>query len=376
MIVKNNELQLTASNELLGVSELVQFFNDLETQQDLLREVDKDGRLIFAYDHAPHIHDVEIPNDHYDTYLNILYESITALLKVFNVDTACIDDLLIICSTYRFVQSALQRAVQRKVGLLEDAKLLIKLLLVPFPPESKYDLDGMNEEQIHNFLADFRRDKATKYLRNGVLDRSLIEPEYFSILSMLERGIKIDIEARDNKGNKKWYYILFSPWITTSIFHKTDSGKQPIALTKSQNSTLLRSFLKDLINDQAARETEFFNVIKEPAFNNKRKKLLAPFIHGREEATHNQVLRIISNQLATFLINAKLTAKPKRRGIYTKDTKVMIYYLFSLQSLLLVNKETHLHKSPDALRLIVQEFKHMSDNHRSMIAAKFSEIIK
>lgn len=376
MIVKNNELHLTASNELLGVSELVQFFNDLETQQNQLREVDKDGRLIYAYDHAPHVNDAEIPNDQYGSYLSTLYDSIIDLLKAFNVDPICADDLLIISSTYRFVQSGLQRAVQRKVGLLDDAKLLIKLLLVPFPPESQSDLDHMNEEQMHNYLMEFRRDKATKYFKNGEFDRNLIEPEFFSILSKLERGIKIDVEGKDIKGNKKWYYVLFSPLITTSIFHKTDTGKQSILLTKSQNSILLRTFLKNLVTDQAARETEFFNVIKEPMFNNNRNNLLAPFVHGREEATHNQVLRVISNHLATYLINANLITKPKRRGLYTQETKVLIYYLLSLQSLILVNKENHLHTSQATLHLITQEFINISDEHKALIASKFSEIIK
>ncbi len=369
MIIHNNECLVNLSNKLTGIDD---FLNDLDNQQRLSRGINESNELVYKYDHLPHFNEgYSLPVSYFET----MYNSIQELLRFFKLDTSVADDLMVICSSYKYIQSTLHNKLKQSVGAMDDAKLLVKLLLVPFQTESVNDLDDMDDEAIHNYLMDFRRDKALKYIKNGVLDRSLIEPEFFSILSKLEKGIKIDVQSTDLKGNQKWYYILFSRLISSNLSYHQTTGKRSFSLTKAQNQTLLRGFLKELLTEQAKRDTDFFKVIREPLFNNNRQKLLIPFINGRESATHNQILKSLTATIGKYLTRNNLMPKPKRRGQLTTEAKVFIFYLYSLQSLVLVNKLEYLN-SPEELHEIVKEFKSLSKDKMALIASKFNEIIK
>lgn len=369
MKFNDNEVWISLSNRL-GYN--ANFLNNFEIQQTLSRGVDENGIWYIKYDHLPHIPNPPIQSNE---YFLVLYQAIQKLLTTFNINPEVADDLMVICSSYSYFDLVSLVRLQVDKSIMDNAKLLVKLLLVPFPDEKETDLDDMNDETILHYLQDIRRDKATKYIKNGYLDRSLIEPEYFSILSKLERGIKINLESKDVKGKDKFYYILFSRLITTSFTVPSSRGNQTIQLTGGQNHSILRIFLKELLSEQARYNKDFFKVIRDPLFNNNREKLLRPFINGRISKTHNQILKQITPLIANYLTENNFILKPKRRGIMTEDMKVFTYYLYSLQSLLLINKQPHI-KTEKELHEIVIEFTSLTIKDRFKIASKLNEIIK
>lgn len=376
-MLKDNELLLEVTTTARAHDFVRLFVEDFYIDQQISRGVNDNGLMQIAYQHAPHIESSCITD--YPAYYMALKYSLNELFTCFGYDTALINDLLILSSSYQYIKEKHYRENSPERTIYNNAKLLTRLLLVPFPAVTKENIfktaDGAQREEMDEYILQSVQQITERpiddFKSEGALNVNLIDEKTFERLGMFLNSFYISIEKPKGKkrGTHTWQ---FSSSITMNFL----DNKTTLPITKSQQNNFTRSIILDLILEQQTNNTVLFDVITEPDFNQDRKSKLSAYVRGRKEFSHNMILTETSKQILSYLdVHAPINLA-RRKGSFSKDLKVFLYYFYALQSLLLVDTKPYMRSTPEHLYQIVREFKQLTMITKNAIASKFNEIVK
>lgn len=375
------ELQLAVNDKIPVQGHIQTFINHYYFQQDLFKGYTDTGDKLYRYPIFHISQDPTSATSTYDeSYLTYLITITSKLLELHDISPDHLDNILFLCGMYSYFEEIQSRRDVGRKDKLRNAKLLTKLLKIPFPAVTKHNILDFthDEEHILGALCLITKSEPEAFKTDGTLDLKLIDNELWPLLTKKLTAIEIEFEI-NNPGKYLSQFetsrsLFFSPFIKANIISTTDHGTASIPLIDQHSDKMIRLFLSDLITSEKRENTEFFKIVSQQSFNAKGYNKLNKFINSRIGSSHNGILREISLLISDYLHVNKLMFKPKRGGEISTDMKVFIYSIFSLLGLVLIKGKF---QPPITSDTLLNTFNHVQNtSNKSKIISQFSEITK
>ncbi|MDP3470217.1 MAG: hypothetical protein Q8S11_17885 [Daejeonella sp.] len=375
------ELQLVVNVKIPVQGHIQTFINHYYFQQDLFKGYTDTGDKLYRYPIFQISQDTTSATSTYDeSYLTDLITITSKLLELHGISPDHLDNILFLCGMYSYFEEIQSRKKVGRKDKLTNAKLLTKLLKIPFPTVTIHNIFDFAHDDDHvlGALCLIKKSKREAFETDGTLDLKLIDDDLWPLLTKKLIAIEIEFEI-NNPGRyvsqlETSRSLFFSPYIKANLISTTDHGTASIPLIDQHSDKMVRLFLSDLIASEKRENTEFFRIVSQQSFNAKGYNKLNKFINSRIGSSHNSILREISLLISDYLHLNKLMFKPQRGGEISTDMKVFIYSLFSLLGLVLIKGKFQHTITSDTL---LDTFNHVQNTaNKSKIISQFSEIIK
>jgi hypothetical protein len=374
-----NEIQLVFNNKILVQGNVHGFLNHYYFQQELSRGFTSEGHRIYRYTLLQGSEETSFPISYDERYLTELITVLNQLLKIHGIPAEHLDNILFLCGMYPYFEEIQYRQNVSRKDKLINAKLLTKLLKVPFPVitiNNIFDF-ARDEDHILGALCLLTKSEPEVFMTNNRLDLKLINDDLWPLLTKKLTAIEIEFEINNTSKyiaqSETYRSLFFSPYIAANLVNTTQ-GTVSIPLTDQHSDKMIRLFLSDLITSEKTENTEFFTIVSQQSFNTKGYKQLDQFVNSRVDGSHNSILREISLLISDYLHENKLMLKPKRGGEISTEMKTFIYSLFSLLGLILVKGKFQPPRTTEGLQNTFDRVQNTSIKLK--ILSQFSEIIK
>lgn len=375
-----NELQLVVNDKITMQGHIQAFVNHYYFQQDLFKGYNGAGDRLYRYSIFESQNKTAATSTYDEGYLTDLISITSKLLELHAISPDHLDNILFLCGMYCYFEEVQSLKNLGRKDELKNAKLLTKLLKIPFPAISRHNIFDFayDDDHVLGALCQITKSEPEAFKSEGTLDLKLIDNDLWPLLTKKLTAIEIEFQI-NNPGkyisqSETFRSLFFSPYIKACLISSTNVASSTIPLSHQHSDKMIRLFLSDLITSEKRENTEFFKIVSQQSFNTKGYGQLNQFINSRVEVSHNSILREISLLISNYLHQNGLMAKPKGSGVMSRDMKVFIYSLFRLLGLILVNGKLQPSNTVDTLHHTFNSIHNTSD--KSEFISRFSEIIK